>query len=126
MVGRALRRKCPLCGVRVFDGWFRMKEVCPRCGHRFERESGYWVGAITINTTVTFMSFVGLFLILTLVNWPDVPWGMVMGVTVAVNVIFPIVFYPISKTLWSALELSWHPLEADEVNEMEARASGSG
>lgn len=98
-----------------------MRDVCPDCGHRFERESGYWVGAVTINTTVTFMSFIGLFVILTVISWPDVNWGMVMAVTVAVNVLLPVLFYPHSKTLWAALELSWHPLEADEITGMAAR-----
>jgi len=98
-----------------------MIDVCPGCGHRFEREAGYWVGAVTINTTVTFMSFIGLFAILTLTSWPDVNWGLVMGVTVVANVIIPILFYPISKTVWTALELSWHPLEADEITGMAAR-----
>jgi hypothetical protein len=92
-----------------------MHPRCTGCGLRFEREEGYWVGAVVINTTVTFISFVTLFITLTLVNWPDVPWGLVMAVTLAVNLLLPVVFYPVSKTLWSALELSWHPLEPDEL-----------
>ena len=93
------------------------------CGLGFEREPGYWVGAVIINTTVTFATFVGVFLLLVAITWPDVPWGVVMAVTVTANVIIPIVFYPISKTIWMALELSWHPLEADEVQAAAARAT---
>jgi len=121
MVSRALRRGCPSCGTPAFTSWFTMRESCGGCGLAFEREPGYWVGAVTINTAVTFISFVTLFAALTFLNWPDVPWGLVMSVTVAVNVILPVVLYPISKTMWSALEMSWHPLEPQEIADAAAR-----
>lgn len=120
-VGRGLRRRCPNCGARAFTSWFRMAETCPRCGVRFEREEGYWVGAMIINTTVTFLSFAGVFVGLTAVTWPDVPWAFVMGVTIGVNVILPIVFYPLSKSLWAGLEQSWHPLEPHEMMAADSR-----
>ncbi|HEX9762391.1 MAG TPA: hypothetical protein VGA97_04740 [Acidimicrobiia bacterium] len=44
-----------------------------------------------------------------------------MGVTVAVNVILPVVLYPISKTMWSALKMSWHPLEPQEIADAASR-----
>lgn len=93
-----------------------MLDTCESCGVRFEREEGYWVGAVIINTTVTFVSFVGLFVTLTAATWPNVPWATVMGVTIALNVLLPVLFYPVSKSLWSALELSWHPLEPSEAD----------
>jgi hypothetical protein len=52
-----------------------MRESCGGCGLAFEREPGCWVGTVTINTAVTFISFVTLFAVLTFLNWPDVPWG---------------------------------------------------
>lgn len=123
MVWRGLRRRCPRCGGKAFESWFRIKRHCDKCGLHFEREEGYWVGAVIINTTVTFASFVGLFLFLVLMTWPDVPWGLVMGVTVAANAALPVAFYPISKTVWLALELSWHPLEEGEIAEAMERAT---
>ncbi len=115
MVGRALRRRCPRCGAPAFTSWFALKEHCDSCGMRFEREPGYWVGAVIINTTVIFVTFVVLFGGLVVATWPDVPWATVMIVTVAANIAIPVVFYPMSKTVWSALELSWHPLEPEEI-----------
>jgi hypothetical protein len=99
-----------------------MHPICPGCGLEFEREEGYWVGAVTVNTAVTFVSFVTLFTVLTVANWPEVPWGLVMGVTIGVNLVLPVAFYPFSKTLWSALEMSWHPLEPEEIAAAQARA----
>lgn len=73
------------------------------------------MGAVTINTVFIFATFLVVFGGSLLLTWPDVPWTWVLIVTLVVNLLVPIVFYPISKTLWSALELSWHPLEPEEI-----------
>lgn len=86
-----------------------MKHHCDRCGLEFEREEGYWVGAVIINTAVTFAIFLLVFGGTVLITWPAVPWALVLGLTVAANIAVPILFYPISKSLWLAMELSWHP-----------------
>ena len=88
---------------------------------KVEREPGYWVGAVTINTVVIFATFLVTFGGMVVLTWPDVPWVTVLVVTLAVNLIVPTVFYPISKTLWLAFELSWHPLEPDEIDAAAAR-----
>jgi hypothetical protein len=98
-----------------------MNENCERCGLHFEREPGYWVGAMIINTTVIFATFLVTFGGLVLATWPDVPWTTVLVITLAVNLIVPTVFYPLSKTIWLALEMSWHPLEPEEIQAAEAR-----
>jgi hypothetical protein len=98
-----------------------MHDDCPRCGLRFERESGYFVGAVVINTVVIFTTFIVMFGAMVLLTWPDVPWTTVLIVTAAANVVIPTLFYPMSKTVWSALDLSWHPLESDEIAEARVR-----
>lgn len=123
MISRALRRRCPRCGDKAFASFFEMREHCARCGLRFEREQGYWVGAMIINTTITFGTFVLVFGGAILITWPDVPWAAVLAVTIIANLLIPIWFYPLSKTLWMALELSWHPLETDEIDAAAGRAS---
>lgn len=91
-----------------------MKERCDRCGFRFEREPGYWVGATIINTTVIFATFLTSFVLGLWLTWPDVPWTGLLIALGAVNVVFPILFYPMSKTIWSALEMGWnHPETSD-------------
>jgi Na+(H+)/acetate symporter ActP len=100
-----------------------MKEHCSVCGHRFEREPGYWVGAVIINTIVIFATFLAVFGGMVILTWPDVPWPAVLIVTVVVNLLVPVLFYPLSKTIWAALELSWHPLEADEIAASAERVS---
>lgn len=100
-----------------------MREHCIRCGLRFEREPGYWVGAVIINTTAIFATFLVVFGGMVLITYPDVPWSLVLAVTLVANIAIPILFYPISKSLWSGMELSWHPLEPHEVEEASQRVA---
>ena len=121
MIGRALRRRCPRCGAKAFSSYFGLREHCDRCGLRFEREEGYWVGALIVNTTVVFGSFLLVFVGGMAMTWPEVRWGVLGALTVGTMAILPIVFYPLSKTLWMALELSWHPLEDREIADATGR-----
>ncbi len=108
MLGRGALRRCARCGGRgLFRRWFTMAERCPTCDLRFEREEGYWTGAMMINLAVTEVVFLATFVALTAATWPDVNWGLVLAVVVAANVVVPIVFYPVSKTLWVAGDLAF-------------------
>lgn len=78
-----------------------------------------------IVTTITFALFLLLLVGGIVVTWPDVPWTALLVVTVVVNLIVPIVAYPRSKTVWSALEMGWHPLEPDELESAAAHARTS-
>ncbi|HEX7957000.1 MAG TPA: hypothetical protein VF508_08665, partial [Pyrinomonadaceae bacterium] len=50
--GAALR--CPVCGARrVFQSPFRVRHHCPACLALFQREEGFFVGAIMINVVTT-------------------------------------------------------------------------
>jgi uncharacterized protein (DUF983 family) len=41
------RQRCPCCRQgRIFRGTFAMNEVCPCCGLLFQREEGYFLGAM--------------------------------------------------------------------------------
>lgn len=75
-----------------------------------------------INTTVTFGTFLLVFGGSILLTWPEVPWIWVLTATIVANLVIPIWFYPVSKTLWSAIEMSWHPLETDELAAAATRA----
>jgi uncharacterized protein (DUF983 family) len=103
---RGLKRSCPLCGNRgIFSGYFRLKEACSRCGYEFSREEGYWVGAVIINTAASMILFLMVFLVSIIVMAPDVDWVVLLAVAVGVNLVFPVLFYPFSKTIWMAFDL---------------------
>lgn len=118
MLERALARRCPRCGSDgILESFFDLHERCPQCGHKFEREPGYWVGAMIIITTITFALFLTLLVGGMVLTWPDVPWTGLLIITLAANLVIPILAYPRAKTLWMALELGWHPLEPKEIEE---------
>lgn len=112
---RALLRRCPLCGGKgIFSSWFHLKTNCPTCSHTFERESGYWVSAIIVNTAVTEALFGVFFVGILIATFPNVSWGPVLIAGALTNVLFPILFFPLSKTLLMAFDLWVHPLRSDE------------
>lgn len=125
MLRRAFARRCPRCGESgAFVSWSRTHDWCPACGFAFEREPGYWVGAMIINTTVTFALFVVVLVGGMVLTWPDVPWTPLFVATVLLMLVVPIAFYPWSKSVWMAVELSYHQLEPEERAAAAARASG--
>jgi uncharacterized protein (DUF983 family) len=112
MMGRALLLRCPRCGGRnVMRNWFNLKEQCPSCGLVFNRgESGdYWLGGYTINFLVAEFTAVILTVILVIATLPDVPWGVVGFTALAAAALLPVLFFPFSRTLWLALDLSARP-----------------
>lgn len=67
-----------------------------------------------MNTTVVFTTFLLIVIGAVLFTWPDVPWAGVFVVAIMANLVIPILFYPLSKTIWAAMEMSFHPLEEHE------------
>lgn len=84
-----------------------MTHTCGQCGLLFEREPGYWVGAMTINTAVIAILFLGTFGSAVWLTWPDPPWAWISVVVVGLNLLFPVFFYPFAKTLWMAADLTF-------------------
>lgn len=100
-----LTRRCPRCGAgQLFRRWFGLVPDCPRCGLHFEREDGYWTGALVVNFAVTGGMFAVVFVALLAATIPDVPTLPLLAVLVPIVVIVPIVYYPFSKTLRMAFD----------------------
>jgi uncharacterized protein (DUF983 family) len=81
-----------------------MVDDCPRCGLHFEREEGYWAGALAINIVVTGGLFTIVFVSLLVLTVPDVPVAPLLAILVPITVLTPILNYPFSKTVWMALD----------------------
>jgi uncharacterized protein (DUF983 family) len=110
-MGRALGRRCPYCASPgIYDGYFALRQRCPRCGVRFEREEGYFLGAYALNLIVA--EFLGLGLAIVLIFKTDLRdlqliWQEVIAVALAIA--FPVVLFPFSRTVWIAMDLVFHP-----------------
>jgi uncharacterized protein (DUF983 family) len=81
-----------------------MVAVCPRCGLRFEREEGYWTGAMAMNFVLTGTVSAVVFITLVAITAPNVPVAPLLAVLVPITVLGPLLGYPISKTLWVAID----------------------
>jgi uncharacterized protein (DUF983 family) len=118
MLGRGLLKRCALCGGgRLFTGWFRMKERCPRCGYLFEREEGFFLGAYVINLAIA----QGLVIVLAVVpaivllsRNPDTSIVPIVVGGILGAVLGPVAFYPYSKTIWTAFDLIMRPVSSRE------------
>ena len=91
-----------------------MRPRCPGCRYDFTREPGYWVTAIIVNVAVIEGLFLLLFIGVVIFTAPEVNWPLILVAGIVMNLVFPIFFYPYSKMLWMALDLSVHPLEESE------------
>lgn len=111
MLGRAVRRRCPLCGAAgLFNGWVSPRDSCPRCQLKLDRGEGdFFLGAYVLNFIAAELLLVGFLLLAVLLTWPDVPWDLLLWVGAPLMVLGPIVFYPFSRTLWLALDLGMRP-----------------
>lgn len=116
---RGLLRRCPLCGGGgLFRRWFEMAERCPTCHFRFERIEGHWLGSLGMNTIVSFTALFGALLAGFVVTWPDPPTGPLIAVGVVTAVLVPLLFFPFSRTIWTAIDLAMRPLSPTELSEV--------
>jgi uncharacterized protein (DUF983 family) len=118
LLRRGFLKRCPRCGGRkVYRSWFRMHERCPTCGMAFEREEGFFVGAYLINFAITevalFVVIMGLIVALSQDADASLTLPLVLGAFFAVA--GPLITYPWSRTIWSAIVLAMHPLELEEI-----------
>jgi uncharacterized protein (DUF983 family) len=79
-----------------------MHSNCPQCGLKFEREQGYFVGAIYVNYAATVLIAIAGFFMLDTFTQMDIHQQLALWVPFAV--IFPLVFFHHSRSLWLVLD----------------------
>lgn len=115
MLWRGLRKKCAVCGGgRLFSRWLTMKDHCPTCGFKFEREEGFFLGAFVVNVAVTEFALLVCIVVGFTLTLPHPPVLLLAVLGVMLSVVVPLASYPFSKTVWSAIDLAMHPLEPAE------------
>ncbi|MDA3041099.1 MAG: hypothetical protein O3C27_16530 [Actinomycetota bacterium] len=116
MLWRGLTKPCPVCGQRGLFDWERMVEDCPCCGFHFERIEGHWIGAIGVNTIVSFGLLIMTIFVSVLATCPDFPVTRLVVLCLAVSIFVPLLFHPSSRTLWTAIDLAMRPLQPHEAD----------
>jgi uncharacterized protein (DUF983 family) len=112
LLARGFARRCGRCGAgQLFRSWFRLVDRCPRCGYRFDREEGFFLGAFVINfavTTAGLFALVGVMIAMLANGGDNASITPIAIIAVAETIVVPIAFYPFSKTVWAAIDLALH------------------
>ena len=108
-LARGMSLRCPACGrARIFEAPFRRRHGCPSCRASFEREEGYFVGAISINLVSTEAALLVVYLICLLtVGFNE---RLIFTVLLPVGLLFPVAFYHHSWGAWLAFDHFIEPL----------------
>lgn len=104
--------RCPRCGSSgILKDWFSLHARCPACGLILGRgeDSDYWLGAYAINLVVAEGLAAVIAITVLWATWPRHMPAQVTGMVLAV--VLPILFFPFSRTLWLAWDLSFRPRE---------------
>lgn len=92
----------------MFERPFRRRHGCPACGVTFEREEGYFVGAISINLVATELVILFVYLGSLVVFGYDE--RLILFVLLPLALLFPVAFYHFSWSAWLAFDNFFEPL----------------
>lgn len=91
-----------------------LQPSCPTCGLDFEREEGYWVGAMIVIFAIVEVVF-GLVLVGgILLTWPDVPWTVLLVTGLVLNGVVPFAGYGWAKAIWLGLDRGLSDVDAGQ------------
>lgn len=99
----ALRLKCPACGASsIVRKPFHIKHHCDSCHALFKREEGFFVGAILMNVVVSELIILVVCFFALLLLGAD--YENVLIVLFIVGLLFPVLFFHHSWSLWLAFD----------------------
>jgi uncharacterized protein (DUF983 family) len=112
-----LQQRCPRCRsgrifrYSIFRGFPKMHETCPHCSLKFEREEGYFLGAMYISYGLGLVTIVLIAALLwALTGWwitKDTLWAIILFVPIAPTLTL------FSRVLWIYLDQSVDPEKRD-------------
>jgi uncharacterized protein (DUF983 family) len=99
---RCLRLRCPVCGDSlILQSPFKIRHHCPSCSALYQREDGFFVGALTINVVTTELIILVLYLAcLFLLN----DFQLILVILFITGLLFPVAFYHHSWSIWLSLD----------------------
>ena len=112
---RGLLLRCPNCGKgKLFRRGFTMYQKCPVCGWTFEREEGYWTGAIAVNLAITELLLACIVVPLAVsLALSHQPITLLLIIGLPLPFILPLLFFRHAKSLWMTIDFIIHPPEED-------------
>jgi uncharacterized protein (DUF983 family) len=111
VLGAILHQRCPRCrrGL-VFRGRFAMNNLCPVCAMKFEREPGYFVGAMYVSYAMAALLLGILTFIISLI-WPELPLHTMLLLALAffLPLVPPVFRY--SRVIWITIDRALDPAD---------------
>ena len=110
IIARGLTHRCPNCGgAHLFKAgkFFELSEVCPDCGLRFEKDEGFFLGAMSLNYGVTLV----VYLVPVLLLWYFGVCGgkLAVGLAIGGSLVVPMLLYRSSRSWQLMLYYSFLP-----------------
>ncbi len=105
----AARGRCPRCDRgRIFRGRFAMHPSCPVCGLRFEREQGYFTGAMYVSYMLA-LPVVAVCALLVYLVAPGLSFEATIGIAALLFLPFVPLIFRYSRILWIHLDQAVDP-----------------
>ena len=123
MICRSLLRRCPNCGHHRawFINWFKQGDRCVGCGVKRTRDTeGHELGSMTIASMINIILIMVAMGVAIALTAPDVPVLTLYIVLASAALVFPVLTWPVTHTLWMAIDLAARPMDAEEIAEAQA------
>jgi uncharacterized protein (DUF983 family) len=105
----AVKQLCPRCREgAIFRGHITMNETCPTCGLRFEREQGYFMGAMYFSYALS-IPILGVLILIGYLLLPNLRIEFTILLASAAYVPFMPIVFRYSRVLWIYLERWTNP-----------------
>lgn len=110
IVTRGLTNSCPNCGgKRLFKAGtlFELNGECPDCRLRFEKDEGFFLGAMSLNYGVTLVGFLVPVLVAWYAGW--IGGRLAVGLAIGGSLVVPMLLYRSSRSWQLMLYYSFFP-----------------
>lgn len=99
-----VRQRCPRCLTgRMFRGSIAMNDPCPHCGLVFQREEGYFLGAMYVSYGLSVV-LIGIAYLSVTSIWPTISALPVLGIITALYAPFITIVFRYSRVIWIYFE----------------------
>lgn len=116
LFGRGFLLRCPNCGGGpVLRNWMNLRVKCGACGLRLQRgEHDTLMGsAFILFTLVALFAYAVIVVALTMTE--ETPWDLIEIGLPILTLVMLLVFFPFSKLLWLAFDLTLRPVTPEEL-----------
>lgn len=110
IITRGLTNRCPNCGgPRLFkaDKFFELNHECPDCRLKFEKDDGFFLGAMSLNYGVTLVGFLVPVLLVWYAGW--IGGRVAVGLAIGGSLVVPMLLYRSSRSWQLMLYYSFFP-----------------